>query len=103
VLKQARRMTRIDYIPTADGPLLRVTTVDRRREYQAKVRNRGDHLQPDFRMREIRGQAVKNQLIAADFERHAERLRARTFGRLDWQPVMPRPDAPPAQPGSAAA
>jgi len=98
-------MTRIDYIPTADGPLLRVTTVDRRREYQAKVRNRGDHLQPEFRLREIRGKRIQMLLAADAFARRTAAAARAAFARhgFDWQPVMPRPDAPPQQSGSAAA
>jgi hypothetical protein len=79
-----------------------VRIVDRRAQYQAKVRNAGLHLQPDFRLREIRGRAVKAWL----FEHEARRMQNRAIAMLcalGWQPALPRPDAPPRKPGSAAA
>ncbi len=95
-------MIRISYQRMPAGDLVRVTTVDRRAQYQAKVRNEELHLQPDFRLREIRGKRVKAALgviaISAATRRAAPEIRA-----LDWQPALPRQDAPPRKPGSAAA
>lgn len=93
---------RIEWMPSRDGSLDRVTVVDRRAQYQATVRNAGLHLQPEFRLREIRGMCVKAALcavaLAAVSRRAAAELRA-----LDWTPTHPRPDAPPSPRGSAAA
>lgn len=79
-----------------------VRIVDRRAQYQAKVRNAGLHTTTDFKVRAIRGTMVKYGMavrsICADASRFADAIR--TF---DWQPVVPRPDAPPSPRGSAAA
>lgn len=79
-----------------------VRIVDRRAQYQAKVRNAELDLQPDFRLREIRGKRIKAALgviaLSAATRRAAAEIRT-----LDWQPALPRPDAPPRKPGSAAA
>jgi hypothetical protein len=88
--------------PTTALPAPRSDIVDRRAQYQAKVRNAGLHLQPEFRLREIRGKRVKAALgvlaLAAVSRRAAAALQ-----QLDWTPTHPRPDAPPRKPGSAAA
>ncbi len=93
---------RISYQRGADGELVRVTTVDRRAQYQAKVRNAGLQTTLDFRSRYARGLAYKARvgLICKHGVDHA--LRA-AFQQLDWNPTHPRPDAPPSPRGSAAA
>ncbi len=93
---------RISYQRGADGELVRVTTVDRRAQYQAKVRNAGLHLQPEFCMREIRGRSIKAWLFEQEL-RAIENLAIASTCGLSWTPQLPRPDAPPSPRGSAAA
>lgn len=92
---------RIEWMPSRDGSLDRVTVVDRRAGYQAKVRNAGLHITLDFRSRYARGLAYKARagLICKHGVDHA--LRA-VLQQLDWTPTHPRTDAPPTT-GSAAA
>ena len=78
---------------TPSGSTCQVRTVDCRAQYQAKVRNAGLHLQPEFRLREIEGKRVKHALATIALGR----LTHRTLHALDWQPQLPRPDAPPQQ------
>ena len=93
---------RIEWMPSRDGSLDRVTVVDRRAGYQAKVRNADLHTTLDFRSRYARGLAYKARvgLICKHGVDHA--LRA-ALQQLDWNPTHPRPDAPPSPRGSAAA
>lgn len=85
-----------------------VRTVDRRAQYQAKVRNRGDARHPNawvrraFEKRVETGHMVKTLLQAIAYELD-KRAAIRRLQQLDWTPTHPRPDAPPSPRGSAAA
>lgn len=82
-------------IHTASG-CVRIDTVDRRAQYQAKVRNAGLHLQPEFRLREVRGRSIKAWLFEQEL-RAIENLAIASTCGLSWTPQLPRPDAPPAR------
>lgn len=86
---------------TPSGSTYQVLTVDRRAEYQAKVRNAGLQSTVHFRSRYARGLAFKARtgLIC---KQGVDQALAAVVGSLDWTAVTPRPDAPPAT-GSAAA
>lgn len=85
-----------------------VRIVDRRAQYHAKVRNRGDANHPNhwvrraFERRVETGRMIKAHLQGLFIEA-SKRAAIRLLQQLDWQPTLPRQDAPPRKPGSAAA
>jgi hypothetical protein len=88
--------------PTTALPTPRVFIVDRRAQYQAKVLNAGLNNTIDFRSRHARGLAFKAR-TGLLCPRGVDNALARVLSSLDWTPATLRPDAPPSQPGSAAA
>jgi hypothetical protein len=86
---------RLELHITPSGSTYQVRTVDRRAEYQAKVRNQELHLQRDFRAREMRGRSIKAWLFDKEL-RAIENLAIASALGLNWSPQLPRPDAPPS-------
>jgi hypothetical protein len=85
-------------LPTFDGKSITAVTVDRRAEYQAKVLNRGLHHAPGYRWRKLQGLRLQLAILAAHHARQQHRTATRLSAQLaalNWQPCLPRIDAPP--------
>lgn len=79
---------------TPGGQLVVADVVDRRAQYHAKVRNAGLNTSIDFKSRYARGIALKAR-TGLLCPRGVDNALARVISSLDWQPCLPRIDAPP--------